>query len=341
MADVADGVQPRLAVLKESLAGASQALIVPHTNPDPDAIASAVALRYLLGELWGISADIGFAGVIGRAENRALVRFLRRPLRRLRLNQALPPTAIVVVDTQPGAGNCPVPSSLPIRVVIDHHPQREPLALGAFHDVRPTVGATATILTEYLREAGLPVPAYLATALFYGIKTDTSGLIRGATAADVAAYLFLQPLIETTALLEIEQAQVPVAYFQQLYAAVRTAKVYQGVVIADLGPMAYPDLAGEVADFLLRLEGMQWSVCVGVYDDVVVLSMRTRRKRGGAGRLVQTVVGADGTAGGHGMAAGGQVVLNGASPQVVTQALLERVLTQWHLTPADGVPLVP
>lgn len=336
-----ESAHPDLAALEESLRGVSQALIVPHTNPDPDAIASAVGLRHLLTELYGIPTQIGWTGVIGRAENRALVRYLKRPLRRLRLSHVPPDTAILVVDTQPGAGNCPVPMSEAVRGVIDHHPQRADFPAVTFSDVRPTTGATATIITEYLRDAHLSVPSDLATALFYGIKTDTSGLIRGASAADVAAYLFLQPLIDTTALLEIEQAQVPVAYFRQLYAAVQTARVYQGVVIADLGPMAYPDLAGEVADFLLRLAGMQWSVCMGVYDDVLVLSARTRRKRGGAGQLVQAIVGADGTAGGHGGAAGGQIPLNGASATDVTNALMQRLLVYLHQSPDDGVPLVP
>lgn len=340
MSEAAEGAHRKVAALREALCGAHNVLIVPHTNPDPDAIASAVALRYLLSEHMDISADIGWRGVIGRAENRALMRFLHRPMRRLPPKLPVDAT-ILVVDTQPGAGNCPVPLSDAVRGVIDHHPQQEGLAPECFIDLRPSLGATATILTEYLRAADVAVPEWLATALFYGIKTDTSGLIRGATPADVAAYLFLQPLIDTTALLEIEQAQVPIAYFQQLYRAVRTGKVYGGVVVADLGTMAYPDLAGEVADLLLRLEGVQWSVCMGVHDDVLVLSLRTRRKRGGAGRLVQAVVGQHGTAGGHGMAAGGQIPLRGVAAEEAAADLRRRVLQQLDQSPEDAVPLVP
>ena len=339
MSEGAQGAHAKLAALRDALSGRRAVLIVPHTNPDPDAIASAVALRYLLTEHLSISADIGWHGVIGRAENRALVRYLRRPMRRLP-TKVPSDTAILVVDTQPSAGNCPVRASDAVRGVIDHHPQQAGLPPECFHDLRPALGATATILTEYLRAADVAVPAWLATALFYGIKTDTSGLSRGATPADVAAYLFLQPLIDTTALLEIEHAQVPIAYFQQLYAAVRTGKVYRDVVVADLGTMAYPDLAGEVADFLLRLEGVQWSVCMGVHDDVLVLSLRTRRKRGGAGRLVQAVVGKDGTAGGHGMAAGGQIPLRGAPAAEVTATVRQRILQQLDQISEDGVPLV-
>jgi nanoRNase/pAp phosphatase (c-di-AMP/oligoRNAs hydrolase) len=323
------------------LDGVQHALIVPHTNPDPDAIASSLALRYLLSHRYGISAAIRYHGIIGRAENRALVHYLRRPLRRLRSAELTAATAIFVMDTQPGAGNCPVPISAAIRGVVDHHPQREDVVSTGFIDVRPTLGATATILTEYLRAAELDLPQWLATALFYGIKTDTSGLIRGAAPADVAAFLYLQPLIDPAALLEIEQAQVPLAYFRQLYAAVRTAQVYQDVVIADLGTMAYPDIAGEVADLLLRLEGMQWSACLGVYDDVLVLSVRTRRKRGGAGRLVEAVVGGDGTAGGHGMAAGGQISLDSSTATTMTQTIIRRILTYLQQSTDAGVPLIP
>jgi nanoRNase/pAp phosphatase (c-di-AMP/oligoRNAs hydrolase) len=112
-------------------------------------------------------------------------------------------------------------------------------------------------------------------------------------------------------------------------------------VIADLGTMAYPDIASEVADLLLRLEGMQWSACIGVYDDVLILSVRTRRKRGGAGQLVEVVVDGNGSAGGHGMAAGGQIVLDNADAPAMTQTIIGRILTYLQQSPDAGVPLVP
>jgi nanoRNase/pAp phosphatase (c-di-AMP/oligoRNAs hydrolase) len=74
--------------------------------------------------------------------------------------------------------------------------------------VRPELGANSTILTEYLNAADIDLPIPLATALFYGIKTDTMGLGRSGTKADIEAYAFLVPRIDSRALFEIERAQV-------------------------------------------------------------------------------------------------------------------------------------
>ena len=105
-------------------------------------------------------------------------------------------------------------------------------------------------MTEYLRAAGVEPAPKLATALFYGIKTNTMGLGRAASPADVAAYFYLQPRIDVEALVEIERAQVPADYFKSFAATLQAARAYDGVVISYLGSMAYPDLAAEMADIL-------------------------------------------------------------------------------------------
>src|SRR5687768_16546215 len=189
-------MEAQLDGLQAALEGARRILILPHINPDPDSIASAVALRDLLDRHFGLAAQVGYRGVVGRAENRALLRYLGRPLRRLRIAEIRKADAVVVVDTQPVAGNSAAPRDEAVRAVIDHHPAHEAHPAPAFVDNRPTFGATATILTEYFQTAGLELTQPLATALFYGIKSDTLGLIRGASPADVAAYLQLQPQID-------------------------------------------------------------------------------------------------------------------------------------------------
>ena len=120
--------------------GTSKILILPHNDPDPDAIASAVALRHLLAEQAGVDGRIAYKGIIGRAENRALVRYLDYPLQRQTgpdLRQAWP---IALVDTQPGAGNNALPAHVTPTIVFDHHPYREATASAAFADVRPGLG---------------------------------------------------------------------------------------------------------------------------------------------------------------------------------------------------------
>lgn len=328
--------EPRLQQLLKALESERRVLILPHNDPDPDAIASAVALRYLLADTLSVEGYIAYRGIIGRAENKALVRYLAYPMRRLARADLDFPRPFALVDTQPGAGNNALPAESSAAVVLDHHPLREATATAAFADVRPEVGSTSTILTEYLRAADIEPPQPLATALFYGIKTDTLGLVRGTSPADVAAYLYLQPLVDLEALVEIERAQVPIEYFQRLDAALHSARVYGDVIVSFVGPMRRPDLAAEMADLLLRLRGIQWVICIGEYKSRLVLSIRTRSQRPGAGRVVQAIIDEQGTAGGHGFMAGGHVPLHGADPEEYAFELGQRAL-EYLGVPTDRV----
>ncbi len=174
-----------------------------------------MSLRYLVAEIFGVEAQIMYHGIIGRAENKAMVRYLKHPLKRLHqkdIDQEIP---IALIDTQPDAGNHPLVKNIQARIVIDHHAWRETSSLAHFVDVRPEIGATAIILTEYTQAANLDIPLFLATALFYGIKTDTKGLARGASPNDTAAYFYLQPKMDVEALAQIERAQVLQDLFQK------------------------------------------------------------------------------------------------------------------------------
>ena len=316
-------------------------LIVPHNDPDPDAIASAVALRFLLMEKLGLSVDIVYLGLIGRAENKALVRYLKRPLRHFTLSDRKQSPIMALVDTQPGTGNNPITGKDKVSVVIDHHPLRPDTADVPFADVRVDAGSSSTILTEYLQAAKLKLPAKIATALFYGIKTDTMGLSRGAGPADAAAYFYLQPQIDTKALVEIERAQLSVSYFQSLAGALQAARVYKNVVTAYIGPMQYPDLAAEIADLLLRLEGVHWVICLGLYKDHLILAVRSRNRHGGAGTFAQAIIAGQGTAGGHGTMAGGQIPLHGAAPAELAEQLIENGVRYLNIAPeTPGVSLI-
>jgi nanoRNase/pAp phosphatase (c-di-AMP/oligoRNAs hydrolase) len=325
--------QNRLDLLFEAVGDAGTMLILPHNNPDPDAIASAVALRHLLMQVLNVESEIAYHGIVGRAENRALVRYLGQPLRPLTEADLSGQPSIALVDTQPGAGNNALPAGSEVTLVIDHHTWQEQTAMAAYADLRSEAGATSTILTEYLQAAGLEPEAPLATALFYGIKTDTRGLSRGAGPADTAAYLFLQPLVDTQALAQIEYAQVPASYFRSFDATLRAARVYDGVVFAYVGLMAYPDMTAEMARLLLRLEESRWVVCMGVHQDLLILSVRTQSPAGEADELVQAIVGDEGTAGGHGPMAGGQIPLKGRDPEEVVQLLRQRALRVLQIPP--------
>ncbi|MDX1435690.1 MAG: DHH family phosphoesterase [Anaerolineales bacterium] len=302
-------------------------LILPHNDPDPDAIASAVGLQVLLSETYHVAAEVVYMGVIGRAENRALVEYLNRPLRRIDSGEVFYDYPVALVDTQPGTGNNPFPGDLKPLMVLDHHPT-QPLSAGAaFADIRETLGATSTMVSQYLREAGVSLTAHLATALFYGIKTDTSGLARGVSQEDLEAYAFLQPLIDRIALANIETAQVPIRYFNSIDQAFHAARLYRNTIIAYLGDMDYPDLGAEVADLFLRLEGVRWVIIMGVFGKQLIISIRSLRSHSRSGKLIQRIVGEQGSAGGHGTMAGGLIPLvDGQDPRKLAAELEARAL---------------
>ena len=324
-----------LELLLNAVDQAGPFLILPHNDPDPDAIASAVALQYLLAESKQVKSHIAYKGIIGRAENKALVRYLGHPLRPLSEADLKSATAVALVDTQPGMGNHALPVTAEATVVIDHHPPRGLPFAARFVDVRPEVGATSSMLAGYLQTAGIEPPPPLATALFYGIKTDTMGLGRGISPADVAAYFYLQTRVDVEALVQIERAQVPAEYFKSFDTALRAARVYNGVIFSYVGVMAYPDLTAEMADLLLRLKGSRWVICMGVHKDNLILAVRTRKQRG-AGQLVRDIVGSQGSAGGHTNMAGGYIPLAGQEPEELVLQLRQQALQYLEIPP--GTP---
>ena len=158
------------------LRGKGRTLIIIHDNPDPDCLASAMALRHLLAVKLGRDAVIAFSGMIGRSENLAMARELEITLTPLEMVDLDGYSAICMLDTQPGTGNNSLPAGRRVDVVIDHHPLREATKACRWVDIRDDYGVTATILYEYLLAQDITIGTKLATALFYAIKSETQDL---------------------------------------------------------------------------------------------------------------------------------------------------------------------
>ncbi|HET7824914.1 MAG TPA: DHH family phosphoesterase, partial [Anaeromyxobacter sp.] len=141
------------------------ALILTHDNPDPDSIAAGVALAHLLEKLAGVEASVAYGGIVGRAENRALIRVLKLPVVPVSRVMFDDYDLICMVDTQPEQGNHSLPARHFPDVVIDHHPERPDSHLAPIVDVGGPIGATSTVVAEYFRASGLKIPTHVATAL--------------------------------------------------------------------------------------------------------------------------------------------------------------------------------
>lgn len=309
-------------------------VILTHNNPDPDSIASGLALRTLVREKRGLEGRLAYGGMLGRAENQAMVRILQIELIHVRDLQLKTSDTIAIVDTQPRTGNNALPGGIVPDIVIDHHPFREETAGVTYHDVREHYGATSTMLLEYLNEAGVELDRKLATALFYAIKTETANLVREVHQADMQAYLTLYPIVDKSCLARIEQASVPREYYQAFHAALENSFVCDKAVVSRLQSIRNPDMVAEIADFLLRLRGTEWTFAMARFGNDLILSTRTISPDEDAGNVMQRVVGDYGTAGGHGTMAGGQVRLEGLNAQAMEQ--LEAELTDRFLNAVLG-----
>lgn len=287
--------------------GKKTALIMSHTNPDPDSIASAVALQYFFQEIGGIKSIVSFDGIIGRAENRALIKYLDLDYQFLENTDLSDYEIIALVDSHIGMGNNPLSSEIPILIEIDHHISADKIKRAKFSDIRESFGSTATILTNYLLLSGLKIDTKLATALFYAIKAETQDLGREAKSHDRKAYLTLYQIIDFRALAKIQRACLPPQYFQDMGRAIRRTAVYDDVVISTPGKVNYPDMAAELADTFMRLNEARWVIVMGCHDENMFISVRTNDPDCDAGELITKVVGKMGTAKGHDMFAGGRL----------------------------------
>jgi len=333
----------RLARLSSVLEGAKTMLIVMQNSPDPDAIAAAAGLREIANDRHGIACSIAHAGAIGRAENEELIRYLALNVRALGELEHERFDRLAMVDAQPGAGNVTFDPTVRLDAVIDHHPIRRETRSARFTDVRSRYGATSTILYEYLREAAIEVPTPLATALVYGIRSDTQDLGRESTRADIDAFLGLYPLANAKVLGRILSAPLPRSYFSNLRQAIDDATIYGDRIVSYLGRLHSPEMVAEAADLLLRVEGMRWSMSVGLIDGWIHLSLRTFDRDADAGKIARHLGGRSGFGGGHQSLAAAQIplppeVAAGPPTRRVVRGLVRRFL---KMTGDAGDPAEP
>ncbi len=305
-----DKTTSRLKKLKSMLTGSSSLLIVMQDNPDPDSIAAAVALRMLANNLAQVQCSIVHGGRVGRAENRALVKYLQL---NLRTPEQLDPAnfdLIAMVDTQPGTGNNSLPETAMPDIVIDHHSFRRTTSNTPLIDIRRNYGATATILFEYLCAAKLTPDVPTATALLYGIRSDTQDLGRETTNADIQAMTELFSLANKRMLSEIQRGKVHREYYQMLADALSNAYVCGRCVFTCLGRIENPDMIAEVADLLLRDDETTWAMCYGFSQNKAIISIRTSEPDISAEAVAKKTVARKGTAGGHTTYSGAQIPIN-------------------------------
>jgi|SRR5262245_60664835 len=325
------------------LQDAPRVTFVSHVQPDPDSLGSMLGLDHLVKCRLGIPTRITRDGLINRAENRAMVELLQLDLVPVEDVDFQPGEAVVMVDSQPNTGRHSF-GQVPLYAVIDHHTTPGDLEDVPFVDVRPTLGATCTLVTRYLIEHDVPVPTRVATALMYGIETEVSGYPREATPMDDGALHFLFPLADKDILARIRNARLPHSHFEVLLQALQSSFIYERLIISWVSNLPQPEQAAEVVDFMVRFDKVDWALCGGVCGDKLVLSLRTSLHGAQAGELLRQVVGKLGKAGGHDRRAGGTIPLPSDSQNAVEEIQAElrrRFLKALRCEDARGQRLVP
>jgi nanoRNase/pAp phosphatase (c-di-AMP/oligoRNAs hydrolase) len=283
----------RLRRFYRQFSGSDQVLIL--INADPDAIASAMAVKRLL---WRKVAGVTISNinVIERPDNIAMIRLLDVNLVHVDdLNDDALFNRVVLVDSQPSHSE--VFRRFQPDVVIDHHPKTELTA--AFADIRPEYGASSTVMTEYLRAARIKPSVKLATGLFHAIKTDTRNFERQTAMEDIRAFQFLFRYANTTLARKIEQADLRLDFLKYFKIAIDTMRIHRGRVFVHLGAVVNPDVCVLVADFFMRVNPVTWSIVSGVCGDTLVLIFRNDGIRKNAGKVAEKSFCRLGSAGGH------------------------------------------
>jgi nanoRNase/pAp phosphatase (c-di-AMP/oligoRNAs hydrolase) len=296
--------------------------ILLQPDPDPDGIAGGYALRALLGRKSPTAPLISF-GEVKRPENAAMVQALGIEIRTIRPEELEEFDALALVDVQPTVfGENPPARVLSVDVVIDHHPERTGYD-AVIRDIRPAYGATSTILTEYIRAAGMDLRPRLATALTYGIKSDTQLLGRETSSHDIAAFADLHRCHSPALLRRIERPAMPEDALHALGRALARSRVVDGIHVLVLGRVR-EDVIPQVADLGLQAEGADWAIAAGIVKSDLVFSVRNVGYVRAAGEVVRAVVEGLGIGGGHRSMAKGIIPLK-AFREVYGDATSQRV----------------
>lgn len=338
--------KPRARQLMRLLAAKKNVLLTTHRHPDPDALASCLAMRALLNhQLKEAKVTIAIKGNIGLGINSAFAQQGEVGIKRweeLELDQY---DALVLLDTQPAFTNSPVSADMSPTVVIDHHrtPGRRPRC--PFCDIRPDVGATSSIIFSYFMELEVPISRDLGAMLLFAIESDLAGAAGTPGELDNIALSSLTLIADPRKLYKMRYVDLPQSYYIAYANGVNNAISYDSAILSHLDKIDSPEKPAIIADFLLRFDQVQWALVTAVtQENKLVLSMRTSSTTRSAADVMRRLVRSIGEGGGHRTKAGGTIPLETGSPAEVErlrEVLKRRLLRALGIKAAKPQRLVP
>jgi nanoRNase/pAp phosphatase (c-di-AMP/oligoRNAs hydrolase) len=274
--------------------GAEHILILTQHDPDPDALASGIALRTLLGRN-RVTAPIGSFGKVTRSENLNMIRLLDIHCNTIDQQSLSNYAMLAMVDVQPPYFGENV---LKADIIFDHHPQVARYEC-SFKDIRVQYGATSTILSEYFVSNDIKINQRLATALLYGIKSDTFMLDREVNPADIDAFTYLYPIANHNLIRRMDHPSLNPEEVSSYIKVLREQKLIDKVLFSHLGLVKQEDIIPRLADFCLQVGGAEWSVISGLFQKNLVISVRNVGYVKNAGEVVKKIFQDSSIAGGH------------------------------------------
>jgi nanoRNase/pAp phosphatase (c-di-AMP/oligoRNAs hydrolase) len=322
--------------LQELLSGAAELTIVCHNNPDPDCLASALALGRIAAKAGIDERRIVYSGRISHQQNRAFVNLLEidlKPFDAAAITERPADSLLAFVDHAVPGSNNEVPDGTPVDIVIDHHPNDDIDA--QFVDHREHLGATATILAEYVQELDVELDTPLATALLFAIRRETLGFLRGTTPAEYEAAAGLHDHADRGLIRELSSPSVTGATVDAIADAIDNRTVRGAVLITHVGRTTERDALPQAADYLATLEGVETAIVFGIIDESIHISARSTDPRINIGDVLAAAFDEVGSAGGHREMAGGEIPLgifasytsdDAALVDIVTEVVTDRLL---------------
>jgi len=298
----------RAAELVSLMNDAESVAVVCHDNPDPDCIASALAVRSIATSVGVENADILYGGEVSHQQNRSFVNLLGVSMSRLEDNELSAYDVVGFVDHSQKGENNPVSEGTHVDFVIDHHPLENGTE-AAVVDIREEFGATTTILVEYLRELEIAPETDVATALLFAIRTETLEYLRGTTPMEYEASKYLHELADIDLLDRMTNPAFTPETLETIGEAVLGREVRASALVAGVGVITERDALPQAADYLMRLEGVSTVLVFGVVDERIEMSARSKDSRVNLDSVMRDAFGDVGSAGGHRGMAGAQVPL--------------------------------
>ena len=336
--------RPRAKKLLRLLAGKKNILVTTHLHPDPDALASGMAMVHLLRErLEHAIVSLSIKGNVGGGINAGFARLSELQLVEWNEEKLTDYDAIILLDTQPQSAASPLPKSIVPLAVIDHHRGRRLNTSCVFCDIRTDVGSTSSIIFSYYMELEAIITPAMGASMLFAIESDLAGAAGTPGELDNVALSSLTLIADMQRLYQMRYVSLPQSYYLAYASALANAVSYDFAMISHIDDVDTPEKPAVLADFLLRYEGVTWVLVTGQYKDKLILSLRTSSKTHIASDMMRKLLRQWGEGGGHRTKAGGYVPLDGKTGPLpkLRETLRKRFLGALGIVNAKPVKLVP